>query len=170
MRLAQARLPAGWPGVACTPRNAPPQSYEDEELSRLLRGIPSPRVWLTAPLHLSGTHDADARAKLGRRLRAAAWRQPALHLVVDATELPGDEPRPPNLHWLGPLHDSLHAALAARVQGIVRWDGLPSWAGKGNALERSGDCDALRPEQLTEMVDRALQPLLQRHLWLPTQH
>jgi len=168
MQRAAARLPPGWPGVSCKPRRAAPHSYEDEELSRLLRGIPQPCMWLAAPPHLGGTQDAAARARLARRLRAAAWRQPALHLVVDAAELPGDEPRPPNLHWLGPVHDSLHAALAAHVQGIVRWDGASS---PGSTLQQcSGDGDPLRPEQLAEMVDRALQPILQRHLGPPAQH
>lgn len=175
MCCAQVRLPSGWPGLACTPRPAQPSSYEDEELARLLFGIPSPRVWLTAQLHLSGTRDPAALAKLGRRLRAAAWRQPAVQLVIDSAELPGAEARPPNLHWLGPVHHSLHAGLAARVQGIVRWDGRPAdghfTAGLGRAFGASdlGDGDALRPEQLSEMVNRALQPLLQRHLRLPAE-
>jgi beta-glucosidase/6-phospho-beta-glucosidase/beta-galactosidase len=164
MRQAQACLPPGWPGLVCRPRRAPPHSYEDDELARLLAGIPTPRVWLTAPLHLGSAQDAAALAKLGRRLQAVAWRQPQLHFLIDAAPL-CDEPHPPNLHWLGPVHDSLHAALAAQVQGLLRWDADP---GTGRAAA-SGDGHAPGPEQLAEMVDGALQPLLQRHLRLPAQ-
>lgn len=151
-RLARARLPAGWPGLVCTPRAALPGGYEDEEITRLLGGIATPRVWLTLP-----GHGGQVSQKLARRLRTAAARQPALQLVVDAREPPSDEPGPPNLHWLGPVHDSLHAGLAARMQGVVRWDGLPDWAAVGGAADGA----VTPPEQLMERVVRTLQPLLE---------
>jgi hypothetical protein len=154
VRHARVRLPVGWPGPVCTPRAAPPRGYEDEEIGQLLQGIAAPRVWLTLPPPAQGGHVSP---KLARRLRAAAWRQPALQLVIDGREPACDEPRPPNLHWLGPVHESLHAGLAARMQGIVRWDGLAGSNGVG------GDADGaiLRPEQLADMVARALQPFLE---------
>lgn len=161
-RLARARLPAGWPGLVCTPRAAAPGSYEAEEIDRLLAGIAHPRLWLSlpqqpAPPGLPGR----VPARLARRLRAAAWRQPAVHVVVDALAPPSDEPSPPNLHWLGRVHDSLHAGLAAAVQGVVRWDGLPDWAGGG------ANGHAMPPEQLADLVARVLRPLLEPSMARP---
>lgn len=153
VRLARARLPAGWPGLVCAPRAVPVAGYEDEELNRLLGGIAEPRVWLTLPPL------ADVQ-RLARRLRAAAARQPALQLVVDAHEPPGDEPSPPNLHWLGPVHGCLQAGLAARVQGVACCDGLADdWTGAG--------APALHPAQLDEEVARVLQPLMEPALSAP---
>jgi hypothetical protein len=148
VRQARACLPAGWPGLVCTPRTAPLRSYEEEEIGRLLAGIAAPRIWLKP----SPRGDAES---LARRLRAAAARQPALHFVVDAHAPPGDETHPPNLHWLGPVHDSLHAGLAACMDGVVCLDGLTDWAGVGTGGQ------AMRPEQLDEAVARVLQPLLE---------
>jgi len=150
VRQARARLPAGWPGLVCRPRTARSGGYEDEEMSRLLGGSVTPCVWLTLPPQ---THPQ----RMARRLRAAARRQPEQQFVIDAHEPPGDEAKPPNLHWLGPVHDSLHAALAARVAGIVRFDGLPDGADFAGGADRL----ALRPEQLDQAVARVLQPLLE---------
>jgi hypothetical protein len=146
MRRARARLPAAWPGLVCTPRKPPPQGYEDEEIGRLLRDVGAPRVWLALPHDM---HGGPLPPRLARRLRAVAWRQPALQLVVDARPPADDEPNPPNLHWLGPVHDSLHAGLAACMEGVVRWEGL-------------GDHGLpMRPEELADTVARTLRPLLE---------
>lgn len=148
MRRARARLPAGWPGLVCAPRRAPSHGYEDEEIGRLLCGIPAPRVWITLP-----QQDMATLHRLARRLRSMAWRQPALQIIVDAHEPASDGPLPPNLHWLGPVHESLQAGLAACVQGVVRWDGLPALSGRDTG-------QVMPPEQFADMVGRALQPFL----------
>lgn len=152
-RLARARLPAGWPGLVCTVRAPRPCSYEAEELQRLLHGVPPPRVWITLP-QPGGPEGWQVAPRLVRRLRAAAWRHLGLHVVAAAQPPTDEEPSPPNLHWLGRVHESLHPALAASVQGIVRWDGLPDWAGGGPHGE------TMSPDQLADLVARVLRPLL----------
>lgn len=113
---ARGRLPALWPPPA--PRAARAGSYEAEEITRLLGGVAEPRVWLAAPPHPPEL----------RRLQALAEACPALQLLVDAPPPPGPRPAPPNLHWLGRVHDSLLPTLAAAVQRTVPWAGPPGWA------------------------------------------
>ncbi len=152
----RATLPALWPGPVAgrTPR---PESYEAEEARQWLRDVPTPRLWLAAPPTLT--------PQAARRLRELAERLPAWQLVVDAPAPPDGRAGPPNLHWRGRLHDSLHAAVAAEVQQLVPWGGPPGWA----ALGASGDCDAAGAEQGPEVVDGALQALLQPDLGRPAE-
>ena len=145
-RRADVLLPRAWPGMVCRPRKPVPGGYEDEEITRLLAGVGEPRLWLSVGSQGGGTPEEPARQRLARRLRAAAWRQPGLHLVVDAVEPEDGEPRPPNLHWLGTVHDSLHDGLAAAMPAVLRWEGLQ--AGR-----------VLGPEELADLVARVLQPL-----------
>lgn len=134
----------GWPGhggwlawagepladePAQLPTNArppPPGSYEDDEVSLRLRCIPRPQVWVRAPAHT----DKAALTDLTVLLCDAARRQPAWHWLVDDSPAPGHDACPPNLHWLGPVHISLMAGLAARVSTVLACDAL---VGQGHA-------------------------------------
>jgi hypothetical protein len=118
LRRARGWLDARWPEPAGG--RVPPQGYEVHAVEALLRGIPAPRLWLRAP------PQATTWAERLRDL-AAAW--PGQQLLVDAPAPATALPWPPNLHWLGRVHASLHAALAAHVERIVPWDGPPGWAG-----------------------------------------
>ncbi|MBW8848075.1 MAG: hypothetical protein JF607_24290 [Burkholderiales bacterium] len=154
---ARATLPALWP--AAGGRAPASLSYEAEEASTLLAGIPAPRLWLQAP-------PAPAScAALAGRLRELATRH-GQQLLVDAAAPPSDEPWPPNLHWLGHVHDSLHAALTAQVQRVLPWGGLPGWAAF-DGQDGPGDGHAASAQQLAGMVEDVLQAVLQLHLGLP---
>jgi hypothetical protein len=103
------------PEVTCTPRRCLPQGYEAEELDRLLASLSPPLVWLALR-----PHEPDGLAALLPSLCVTAQAQPARQFVVAAPRPLEAGPLPPNLHWLGRVHDSLHAALGARVQAVVR--------------------------------------------------
>ncbi|RZJ09816.1 MAG: hypothetical protein EOP39_10385 [Rubrivivax sp.] len=116
LHAARGRLPPLWPEPS-PGRRAAPHSYEGEEIAALLRNVPAPRLWLSAP------HPVD-----GQRVRALASATPMQHLVIDASPPADALPWPPNVHWLGPVHDSLHAALAAQVDRVAPWGGPQGWA------------------------------------------
>ncbi|MCE4553138.1 hypothetical protein [Pelomonas cellulosilytica] len=119
LRHARGRLPAAWPVAAA--RRPAPHGYDAEEMSRLLAGIPEPRCWLLAPPVMS-----EAAAW---RLRQFAEQRPRQQLLVDASAPAQGAPWPANLLWLGPVHDSLHAALAATVEKVQPWAGPQGWSG-----------------------------------------
>jgi hypothetical protein len=169
LRRARRLLPATWPEPALA-RRPHAASYEAEEAEALLRHIPAP-LWLLAP---PSSVDASAR-----RLRELAARHPHRHLLVDAPAPAASEPWPANLHWLGGVHDSLHAALAARVDRVLPWTGTPGWPaldGMPRATPAaptpttvSGHRDAANAQQRPEVVDGALQALFEADLGLPAQ-
>jgi hypothetical protein len=121
----------------------------------LLRASTAPRWWLMAPPTADGTAD---------RLRELAARWPGQHLLVDAPAPPTDTPWPPNLHWLGRVHASLHAALAAAVERVIPWGGMPGWADAERATNH--DVAASHPQR-ADIVDAAVQAVRQLHLGLP---
>jgi beta-glucosidase/6-phospho-beta-glucosidase/beta-galactosidase len=153
LRRVRATLPATWPPP--TPRPAPPHGYEAEEVVLLLRASTAPRWWLMAPPTPDGTAD---------RLRELAARWPGQHLLVDAPAPPTDTPWPPNLHWLGRVHASLHAALAAAVERVIPWGGMPGWA---DAERATGQHVAAGHPKRADIVDAAVQAVRQLHLGLP---
>lgn len=126
-------LPDEPPALAPNARRPPPGSYEDEELSLLLRWIPCPQVWVPAPAYA----DEAAFIELTALLADAALRQPGWHWVVDASPASGHDPGPSNLHWLGPVHASLLPGLAARVSAVLACDELLSGG-------RACDAESLR--------------------------
>ena len=149
LRRAQGRLPAAWPLPAA--RRPLPQSYEAEEVALLLAGIPAPRVWLVAP---SSPVEAE-------RLRSFAAARPSQQWLVDAAPPASALPWPANMHWLGRVHDSLHAALAASVEKVLPWSALDA-AG-------SGDSDAPAVGQPGDVVDGSLQALFEPDPGLPAE-
>ena len=155
LRRARATLPAAWPQP--TPRRPPPHGYEAEEVALLLRTSTAPRWWLMAPPATDGSAD---------RLRELAARWPGQQLLVDAPAPPTDTPWPPNLRWLGRVHDSLHDALAAAVERVIAWDCPPGWP----RADRSGEGEVVSAKAPTEMVGVVRQAVLQLHIGLPSPH
>ncbi|HEY8881377.1 MAG TPA: hypothetical protein VIN03_27675 [Roseateles sp.] len=134
------------PGIG---RRPPPRCYEVDEVEQLLRGIPTPRLWLCAPAVLDD----------GEGLRALVAARPGWQVIVNAAAPSSSQPWPAGLHWLGRVHDSLHAALAAQVQAVLPW----------TALEGSGHGDAAGAEPLADMAQGPLQAVLQSQLGPPGQ-
>ncbi|KQW43263.1 MULTISPECIES: hypothetical protein [unclassified Roseateles] len=153
LQRARASLPPLWPSPAA--RRPPAHSYEAEEIARLLRGIRKPHCWLLA---------APAHVDVGVRLRAIAkhWRR--RQWLIDAVAPPSDRPWPPNLHWLGRVHDGLHEALAAAVPHVVSWGGPPGWPG----ADTPGGAAAAEP--VAARVDAALQAVQRLHRAPPAPH
>ena len=151
LRRARAMLPALWP-EPCGRLRLRPHSYEAVEAARRLQGIPAPRLWLVAPPTL------DAAA--ARRLHDLAAARPGHQCMVDAPAPPDSLAGPPNLHWLGAVHDSLHAGLVAQVQRIVPWGGPPGWAGLDDGPLATREPASLRALPFAALKAEALPPFL----------
>lgn len=145
LRRARATLPPRWPPPAA--RRPHPQGYEAEEVEALLRDTGTPRLWLLAP------PAPRPPAELAGRLRELAARWPGRTLLVDAAPPPTDTPWPAQLHWLGRVHDSLHAALAAAVQQRLPWAAAPGWP----------EADGPAAQDPVAKVDLVRQAVLQVH-------
>lgn len=154
---ARGHLQLLWPLPRA--RAARPGSYEAEEIGRLLQGVEAPRLWLLAP-----QWPPEGWAS---RLADFAASHPGQACVVDAPAPPGLA-SPANLHWLGPVAPSLQPALAAEVQAVLPWIGVDP-RGQAEAAAGSGHRHPPAAQQPAEMVDGALQPLVERDLGLPAQ-
>jgi hypothetical protein len=112
-------MPSSWPLDAG--RRSLAHSYERAETERMLSDIPSPHTWLVAPSTPASHEQFLARLlPMAMRMRDTQW-------LVDAAAPRSDEALPLNIHWLGRVHESLHAALANSVQQVVPWTDQAGW-------------------------------------------